>query len=86
MYPARVKLCKARDRFANKITRIVKIICYVNSALGFYAQPKVIDGTSELLEQIFGEVGRHSRAAIGAAELPRNTSVEIEMIVVFKED
>jgi enamine deaminase RidA (YjgF/YER057c/UK114 family) len=70
----------------DKITRIVKITGFVNSAAGFIDQPKVIDGASDLLRQIFGELGRHSRSAIGAAELPRNTPVEIEMIVAFKKD
>lgn len=70
----------------DRIERIVKITGFVNSAAGFHAQPKVIDGASDLLEKIFGEKGRHSRSAIGAAELPRNTPVEIEMIVAIKTD
>jgi enamine deaminase RidA (YjgF/YER057c/UK114 family) len=67
----------------DRIKRIVKITGFVNSAPGFCSQPKVIDGASDLLEKIFGEKGRHSRSAIGAAELPRNTPVEIEMIVAI---
>lgn len=70
----------------DKILRIVKITGFVNSAPGFNQQPKVIDAASELLEQIFGVNGRHARSAIGAAELPRSTPVEIEMIVAIKAD
>ncbi|AJY76772.1 RidA family protein [Paenibacillus beijingensis] len=68
----------------DKISRIVKITGFVNSAPGFNQQPKVIDAASDLLEKIFGEKGRHSRSAIGAAELPRSATVEIEMIVAFQ--
>jgi enamine deaminase RidA (YjgF/YER057c/UK114 family) len=67
----------------DRIERILKITGFVNSAAGFHSQPKVIDGASDLLEKIFGEKGRHSRSAVGAAELPRNTPVEIEMIVAI---
>ncbi|MET3506132.1 RidA family protein [Halalkalibacter oceani] len=69
-----------------RITKIVKVTGFVNSAQGFHSQPKVIDGASKLLVQIFGETGRHARAAIGAAELPRNSAVEIEMIIAYKEE
>lgn len=69
----------------DKITRIVKITGFVNSAQGFDQQPKVIDAASDLLEKIFGDKGRHSRSAIGAAELPRNSPVEIEMIVAIEQ-
>lgn len=70
----------------DNISRIVKITGYVNSAPGFVEQPKVIDAASELLEAVFKEKGRHARAAIGAAELPRNTCVEIEMIVACRKE
>ncbi|MBO0778931.1 MAG: RidA family protein [Ktedonobacteraceae bacterium] len=63
------------------ITRIVKLNGYVASAEGFTDQPRVINGASELLEQIFGDTGKHARAAIGVAELPFGAPVEIEMIV-----
>lgn len=63
------------------IVRIVKLNGYVASAEGFVEQPKVINGASALLEQIFGEAGKHARAAIGVAELPFGAPVEIEMIV-----
>jgi enamine deaminase RidA (YjgF/YER057c/UK114 family) len=63
------------------IVRIVKLNGYVASAEGFTEQPKVINGASALLEQIFGDAGKHARAAIGVAELPFGAPVEIEMIV-----
>ena len=65
------------------IERILKITGYVASAPGFNAQPKIIDAASDLLVEIFGEAGRHARAAVGVAELPRNACVEIEMTVAY---
>lgn len=70
----------------DKVTKILKITGFVNSAPGFSAQPKVMDAASDLLERIFGDRGRHARSAIGAAELPRNTPVEIEMIVAIEDE
>ncbi len=70
----------------DKIQRIVKVLGFVNSAPGFVEQPYVINGASTLLEDIFGENGRHSRSALAAPELPFNTPVEIEMIVQLKQD
>lgn len=63
------------------IVRIVKVNGYVASAEGFNQQPLVINGASSLLEEIFGEAGKHARSAIGVAELPFGAPVEIEMIV-----
>ncbi|HUT56741.1 MAG TPA: RidA family protein [Phycisphaerae bacterium] len=63
------------------IKRIVRVNCFVNSAPGFTDQAKVANGASELLAEIFGEAGRHSRCAIGAAELPLNAPVELDIIV-----
>lgn len=68
----------------DRIARILKINGYVASAPGFNAQPKVIDAASDLLGDIFGEAGRHARAAVGVTELPRNTVVEIEMTVAVR--
>jgi len=53
----------------------------VNSAPGFHDQPKVVNGASELLIEIFGEQGKHARAALGTSNLPANIPVEIEMVV-----
>jgi len=63
------------------VKRIVKVLGMVNSAPDFGEQPQVLNGASDLLVEIFGEKGRHARAAFGVVALPMNTSVEIEMIV-----
>jgi enamine deaminase RidA (YjgF/YER057c/UK114 family) len=68
----------------DRIERIVKLLAFVNSAHGFVEQPYVINGASALLEEVFGEKGKHARSAIGTSELPFNTPVEIEMIVQIK--
>ncbi|MBV6512725.1 MAG: RidA family protein [Ignavibacteriales bacterium] len=66
------------------IDRIIKLTVFVNSAAGFGDQPMIANGASELLEKIFGEKGKHVRSAVGAAGLPKNSSVEIEMTVKLK--
>jgi enamine deaminase RidA (YjgF/YER057c/UK114 family) len=63
------------------ITRIVKLLGFVNSAPGFYKQHVVMDGASGLLLDVFGERGVHARSSVGMAELPMNITVEVEMIV-----
>lgn len=63
------------------VDRIVKMTGYVASAEGFGDQPAVINGASLLLEDIFGEAGKHARAAVGVAELPALAPVEVELIV-----
>ncbi|HWN85567.1 MAG TPA: RidA family protein [Vicinamibacterales bacterium] len=65
----------------DRVTRIVKVVGWVNSAPGFTRQPWVINGASDLLVEIFGEAGRHARSAVGANELPLDIPVEIEMVV-----
>ena len=65
----------------NKVKRIVKVNGYVNCLPDFTEQPKVINGCSDLLVQIFGDKGKHARAAMGMVALPSNVPVEIEMIV-----
>lgn len=65
----------------DKVVKIVNVHGYVNSAEGFTNQPNVINGASELLIDIFGERGRHSRCALAVNELPANSAVELEMIV-----
>jgi enamine deaminase RidA (YjgF/YER057c/UK114 family) len=64
----------------DRIEQIVKVTVFVNSAAGFINQPEVANGASELLEKIFGEKGKHARSAVGVGELPKNASVEIELI------
>ena len=63
------------------VTRIVSLQGFVNSAPDFYAHPAVINGASDLLVEIFGELGSHSRIALGAAALPLNAAVEISLVV-----
>ena len=63
------------------ITRILRLGVYVNSSPGFTQQPKVANGASDLLAEIFGEPGRHARAALGVAELPLDAAVELDLIV-----
>ncbi len=65
----------------SRIRRIVKVLGMVNSAPDFTDQPKVINGASDLLVEIFGDRGRHARSAVGMASLPGGIPVEIEMIV-----
>lgn len=60
--------------------QIVKITGFVASAPGFTAQPKVINGASDLLVEVLGDRGRHARAAVGVAELPLGSAVEVELI------
>ena len=65
----------------NKVKRIVKVLGMVNSDPSFVEQPAVINGFSDLMVEVFGDRGRHARAAVGMASLPRGQAVEIEMIV-----
>lgn len=69
----------------NKVKRIVKLTVFVNCIVGYHEQPLVADGASDLLEEIFGEQGKHARTAVGVMELPFNIPVEIEMIVELHE-
>lgn len=68
----------------DNVERIVKVTGFVASAQGFNDQPKVVNGASELLGQVFGEAGKHARAAVGVAELPLNAVVEVELIALLK--
>ena len=69
----------------DRVTRIVKLFGMVNSDPGFRRQPEVIDGASDLLEEIFGERGKHARSAVGLGALPMGIAVEIEMIVEVRD-
>jgi enamine deaminase RidA (YjgF/YER057c/UK114 family) len=64
----------------DRIERIIKVFGMVNVAPGFDQTPAVIDGCSDLLVEVFGEAGRHTRSAVGLAELPFGIAVEIELI------
>lgn len=65
----------------DSIVKVVRVVCYVNGAPGFLSQPQVANGASELFMHIFGEAGIAARSALGVAELPLNSPVEIELIV-----
>jgi enamine deaminase RidA (YjgF/YER057c/UK114 family) len=65
----------------DKVKRVIKVTGFVNSEPSFADHAKVINGASDLLLNIFGEKGRHSRAAVGVSSLPLNSTVELEFIV-----
>ena len=67
------------------IARVVRVCVFVNSSAGFTDQPKVANGASDILVEIFGEAGRHARSAVGVAELPLNAPVEVELLVEVKD-
>jgi enamine deaminase RidA (YjgF/YER057c/UK114 family) len=64
----------------DRVHRIVKLTGFVNSAPDFTDQPKVVNGASDLLVEVFGEKGKHARSAIGMVSLPSGIPVEIELI------
>ena len=68
----------------DRVERIVKLGVFVNSAGSFTDQPKVANGASELMEQVFGETGRHARSAVGVPVLPLGAAVEIDAVVAVK--
>lgn len=67
----------------DRVTRIVKVVGFVASAPGFTGQPLVVNGASELLGEVFGEIGLHARSAVGVSELPLGVPVEVELVVEF---
>lgn len=72
---------KAELGSLNKVKRIVKVLGMVNCEADFKDHPKVINGFSDLMVEIFGEKGKHARSAVGMSSLPMNMAVEIELIV-----
>jgi enamine deaminase RidA (YjgF/YER057c/UK114 family) len=68
----------------DNVEQVIKVTGFVSSAPGFNGQPKVVNGASELLGQVFGAKGAHARSAVGVSELPLNVPVEVEMIVKVK--
>ena len=69
----------------DRVERIVKLGVFISSAPGFTDQPKVANGASELMEQVFGEAGRHARSAVGVPVLPLGAVVEIDAIVAVRK-
>jgi enamine deaminase RidA (YjgF/YER057c/UK114 family) len=69
-----------------RVERIVKLGVFINSAPDFTDQPRVANGASELMEQVFGEKGRHARSAVGVPILPLGAAVEIDAVVQVRQD
>ena len=67
----------------DRVTRVVKLVGFVSSDPSFSGQPGVINGASEVLAEIFGDLGTHARSAVGVAVLPLDSPVEVELIVEF---
>jgi enamine deaminase RidA (YjgF/YER057c/UK114 family) len=70
----------------SRVTRIVRMNVFINSAPGFRDQAKIANAASELLLAAFGQAGRHTRCAIGAAELPLDAPVELDLVVEVREE
>ncbi len=81
------RLAVIRDEIGSldKVKQIVTLNGFVNSEPDFFGHPQVINGASELLVEIFGERGKHSRTALGVASLPLNVAVEINLIVEVED-
>jgi enamine deaminase RidA (YjgF/YER057c/UK114 family) len=70
----------------DSVARIVKLGAFVSSTPDFTDQPKIANGASELMFDVFGEIGRHSRAAVGVPVLPLGAAVEVDAIIALKSD
>lgn len=77
---ALINALKAEVGDLSKVTRIVKVTGYVNATEHFTQQPKIINGASDLLVAVFGDKGKHARAAVGVASLPAGVPVEVDLI------
>ncbi len=64
----------------DRVTRCVRLGVFVNAVPGFAQHPEVANGASDLIGDVFGDAGRHSRAAVGAGSLPRNVAVEVDAV------
>lgn len=71
----------ALDGDLDRVRRVVKLVGFVNSAPDFGDQPKVVNGASDVMVDIFGDAGRHARSAVGVAGLPFGVSVEVEAVL-----
>jgi len=69
----------------DRVERVVRLGVFVNCTQDFTDQPKVGNGASELMEQVFGEAGRHARAAVGAPSLPLGVAVEVDAVVKIRD-
>lgn len=75
---------KAAGIALDEVSRIVKLGVFVNSSADFTDHPKVANGASDLMQQVFGEAGRHARAAVGVSALPLGAAVEVEAVIALK--
>jgi enamine deaminase RidA (YjgF/YER057c/UK114 family) len=80
-----LSVLKAQVGDLNRVVKVVKVLGMVNAGPSFTEHPKVINGYSDLLIEVFGERGRHARSAVGMGSLPWNIACEVEMIVQVKE-
>lgn len=82
-----VLLAAARQTLGSldRVERVLSVFGMVNAVAGFGDQPKVINGCSDLFLEVFGEAGRHARAAVGMASLPMNISVEVTAMMAVRE-
>ena len=76
---------KAAFSSLNDVERIMKLNVYVNSTPTFTDQPKVANGASDLIHEIFGDRGRHARSAVGVASLPLGAAVEIDALIALAQ-
>ena len=76
---------KAATGSLDRVARIVKLGVFVNSTPDFTDHPKVANGCSDMMERIFGDAGKHARAAVGVAALPLGVAVEVDAIVALKD-
>ncbi len=77
------QLKQALDGDLDRVTRIVKLGGFVNSTPDFVQQPQVVNGVSDLMGEVFGDKGRHARAAVSAGSLPIGVAVEVDAVVEF---
>lgn len=82
---AQLSALKAEIGDLNKVVRIVKVLGMVNATDDFTNQPEVINGFSDTMVEVFGERGKHARAAVGMGSLPRGIAVEVEMMVEVRD-
>ncbi len=83
---SQLAVLKAELGNLNKVKRVVKVLGMVNATPDFGDQPEVVNGFSDLMVEVFGERGKHARAAVGMGSLPRGIAVEVEMVVEVYED
>jgi enamine deaminase RidA (YjgF/YER057c/UK114 family) len=78
-------MCGARLGSLDRVDRIVKLGAFVNSAADVTDQPKVANGASDLMVEVFGQAGRHARSAVGVPVLPLDAAVEVDAIVALRD-